>query len=125
MIRLVALLMAWLLPLQFVWGGMAVYCQHEPANVAAAHAGHHEHVHHADGKPASDQSASSKSPSATLLAGDTDCGTCHATGSVVASEATEAPAAGVAVRRLVFADDPTPASALARAPDRPQWPCLA
>jgi hypothetical protein len=115
MYRLVALFFALLLPLQFAWGAAAAYCQHEATIETSNHFGHHEHVHKAD----------AKKPASTKLAGDTDCGTCHACGSAVTSDGTDGVDAPVTTRRAVFPSAPSHASALARAPDRPQWRRLA
>ena len=115
MTRFVALLLAFVLPLQFAWGAAAAVCQHEPAPQGARHFGHHEHVHKADGKKA----AQGK------LSVDSDCGFCHVSGAAAMAAVLPAPvivpyASSVEVR----AQQPYP-SALARAPDRPQWLRLA
>ena len=115
MYRLVALFFALLLSLQFAWGAAAAYCQHETTIETAKHFGHHEHVHKVDGKK----------PADTKLAGDNDCGACHASCSAVASDGTDGVEAPVTTRRVVFPSAPSHACALARAPDRPQWRCLA
>lgn len=119
MFRLVALLLALLLPLQFVWGAAAAYCGHEPTLGTAAqvtpHFGHHEHVHKAHGSKAAD----------TALAGDNDCGSCHASCSAVISVPAGASAVPLTSRRHVLPPEASPASALSRAPDRPQWLRLA
>jgi hypothetical protein len=119
MSRLVALLFALLLPLQFAWGAAASYCQHEPAREVSQHFGHHEHVHKAgaatDGKKSAD----------TKLAADNDCTACHAAGSAAPSESAAGMEPSVATRRMTFPSAPSLSSALARAPDRPQWLRLA
>ncbi|MEY8689261.1 MAG: cation efflux protein, CzcI family [Leptothrix sp. (in: b-proteobacteria)] len=123
MFRLVALLLALLMPLQFVWGAAAAYCGHEPSSgsthgamaQAAQHFGHHEHVHQADAKKAAD----------TKPMGDNDCGTCHAGCSVMTSDPVGAAGLLPAARRFVLPPASSPASALTRAPDRPQWLRLA
>lgn len=66
-----------LLPLQFVWAGVAAYCQHE-ADVVVDHVGHHEHQHAAtaDGdKDAADLDP--VTPDAGFSPVDNDCGYCH------------------------------------------------
>jgi hypothetical protein len=113
--RLVALVIALLLPLQSVLGAAAAYCEHAAKVETAKHFGHHEHVHKSDLKQVAD----------TKLVGDSDCGNCHATCSAIANVAgvsIAGPRAGV---RPVFAAAQRLASALARAPDRPQWLRLA
>lgn len=111
MSRILVLFFAVLLPLQFAWSAAAAYCQHETNAAQATHFGHHVHVHKADAKKAAD----------TKFAADTDCGACHATGlSYIASDSPSAdvPAATMRVASAL----PAPmTSALARAPDRPQW----
>jgi len=117
MFRLVALLLALLLPLQFAWGAAAAYCPHEAAPRVAGHFGHHEHVH----KDAAD----AKQPAGGKQLVDNDCASCHAAGSAIAADATQGPAPALAVRRVAFPTSPPPTSAFARAPDRPQWLRLA
>lgn len=114
MYRLVALLFALLLPFQFAWGAAAAYCQHETTIESSKHFGHHEHVHKTDQKAAE---------SKPLV--DNDCGTCHATCSVVASEAVDCLGTPAVAKQLIVSSPDAHASALARAPDRPQWPRLA
>lgn len=111
MSRILVLFFVVLLPLQFAWSAAAAYCQHETNEVQATHFGHHVHVHKADAKKAAD----------TKFVTDTDCGACHATGlSLIAGGS---PSADVPVATMRVADvSPSPmTSALARAPDRPQW----
>ena len=108
--RLLAILLALLLPLQLSWAAVGEYCQHESSPKAAQHFGHHSHVHKSDGK----HDAGKK-----LV--DSDCSFCHAgtpaTMTAVAPRVPTAPAQTTAV--------PSPqaplTSALAREPDRPQW----
>jgi hypothetical protein len=45
MTRILALLLALLLPLQLSWAVVGEYCQHESSPMAARHFGHHQHVH--------------------------------------------------------------------------------
>ena len=111
MSRLVALLFSLLLPLQFAWGAAASYCQHEPTREVPPHFGHHEHVHKADAKKATD----------TTLAGDKDCSSCHAAGSAALGESGADMEPPVAMRRMTFPPALVHSSAIARAPDRPQW----
>ncbi|NCT85339.1 MAG: cobalt-zinc-cadmium resistance protein [Comamonadaceae bacterium] len=115
MFRLVALLFALLLPLQFAWGVAAAYCGHETSGQAVQHFGHHAHEHHAESK----KSAGGK------LTIDSDCTACHATCSVVASDAPARLGAFAVTGRQAPSHLDAHASAPARAPDRPQWPRLA
>ena len=113
--RWLVLLLALLLPVQFAWAGAAAHCQHETNPAQTHHLGHHEHVH----------KASAEKPTGGKSAGDNDCGTCHAAGSALLFEAsppmTVAPSSAAVVLHRVR---PIP-TALARAPDRPQWLRLA
>ena len=113
--RWFVLLFAVLLPLQFAWAGAAAYCQHETTPSQSRHFGHHEHAH----------KASAEQPASTKLAGDNDCGTCHAAGAPVMFEANEILL--IASASATVDPQPSPAllDALARAPDRPQWLRLA
>lgn len=120
MTRLVALLLALLLPLQFAWGTAAAYCQHETGAQAARHVGHHAHEHQAG---QADQAA--KKPAAAKLAVDNDCTACHATCSALAFEAPACIEPLAPAGRPALAPVDTPTSAPARAPDRPQWRRLA
>lgn len=68
--RLLILVLAWVLPLQFAWAGVAIYCQHE-SGLAAQHFGHHEHQHHG-AKADSAKVAKMQVPGA-----DADCQVCQ------------------------------------------------
>ena len=109
--RLLLLLFAMLLPLQFAWAGASAYCQHETTQQQSEHVGHHFHAHEGDAKKSSDGK----------LAADADCASCHASGAAAIPTklagqdfAATSPAAEAAA-------SPPFSSALARAPDRPQW----
>jgi len=116
MSRFVALFLAVLLPLQLAWGAAAAHCQHETEPRAAQHFGHHEHVHKSDVK---------KAPAGSSLVADNDCGYCHATGAAAVAEAMPSMIAPVVTSNVAVPAEQRHASALARAPDRPQWPRLA
>jgi len=115
--RLLVLVFALLLPLQFAWGVAAAYCQHEVSTSqgAAAHFGHHEHVHH--GEP--------KKPAAGKLVIDSDCGACHGSGTAapsVAISVTDAlPVMEKASGSLTLGHPSAPGGP----PERPQWIRLA
>lgn len=117
MMRIFALLLAVLLPLQLAWGAAAVYCQHEKTPQGAAHFGHHQHVHHADQRH-------TKLPGGTVV-GDHDCGYCNASAVAVipAFVPVSAPTQLMLTRGLPA--DPQPPSAPESIPERPQWPRLA
>jgi hypothetical protein len=143
--RVLILLLALLLPLQFTWAATAVYCGHEgsvaapgaavaePASIGATgivlasiakdpahHFGHHEHEHHAEPKKDLPKKDAQKP-----LSVDLDCGVCHAGASSVigAGLQLQAPAAPDSIHAAPAVA--ALASAFARTPDRPQWPVLA
>ena len=116
MSRFVVLFLAVLLPLQLAWGAAASHCQHETDPRAAQHFGHHEHAHKGDVK---------KAPTVSNLVADNDCGYCHATGAAAVAEAMPSTIATVVESGVAVPAEQRHASALARAPDRPQWPRLA
>jgi len=119
--RLVTLFLALLLPLQFAWGAAAAYCGHETNAQAAQHFGHHQHVHQAE----AGQSSEAKKAVDGKLAYDNDCGACHASATVLIAPTLGELSVPLPASSLAFAVVPSPSSALARAPDRPQWPGLA
>lgn len=111
MARLLIIVLALLLPLQFSWGAVLGYCQHETAPAQASHVGHHDHEHKA-AKPAGP-------------AADADCGDCHVSG-LTGLPALDAQAPATAQRDTLAPALPHPyTSAPPRAPDRPQWLRLA
>jgi cytochrome c5 len=112
--QLVALLLALLLPLQLTWAAVGEYCEHETSPKAAQHFGHHAHAHKADDKKPQGKAAF-----------DSDCSFCHA--GAPAAMANQAPNLPALLAPVVFAPSVVtdPPSALARAPDRPQWLRLA
>lgn len=117
MYRLVALLLALLLPLQFAWGAAAAYCQHETGLQSATHVGHHAHEHKAD--------EGTKKAASANLAVDNDCTACHASCSAMACEPPASMQALALTSRLNVPTLDAHASAPTRAPDRPQWRRLA
>jgi len=115
MSRVFALFLAFTLLFQTSWAVAATYCGHETTPQAAPHFGHHAHMH-----PGVD----GKKPVADQLAVDDDCGGCHAGHAALLTVAITA--AAVAASTPVSHPRPSlPGSAPARAPDRPQWVCLA
>jgi hypothetical protein len=113
--RFIFLLVVFLLPLQFAWGAVAAYCQHEQG-AASGHFGHHEHVHKAE---------HGKKADAGQWAADNDCGTCHAAG-LTALTGASAPAATPLVRQPPMEALAHPALAAPQEPpERPQWARLA
>ncbi|WP_042880154.1 cation efflux protein, CzcI family [Cupriavidus necator] len=122
--RLLLILLALILPLQFAWAGAAAYCRHEAAASAKAHLGHHEHQHNAD-SGAHSKAADKAADADKLGLADPDCSVCHIASLPFArADAPEVPA----MRRVELAP-PAPQSGFsshsARAPDRPQWLRLA
>ncbi|MET0519921.1 MAG: cation efflux protein, CzcI family [Burkholderiaceae bacterium] len=114
--RLLVLVFALLLPLQFAWAGAAAYCQHENTPPqGTAHLGHHEHVHKGEqGKPAGAK---------PVL--DNDCGVCHGAGTAALVGAASAGAAIAAIEWAAGVGVPGHPSAPGGPPERPQWPHLA
>ncbi len=111
MLRSFVVFLAFLLPLQFAWSSAAAYCQHETAGRQSEHVGHHAHVHKGEAKKASD----------SKLMADSDCASCHA-GAVVAIAARLGERdIEASLRSTEVMSAPPFSSALARAPDRPQW----
>jgi len=111
--RRIAILLLMLLPFQFCWSAAAAYCQHE-SGAAAAHVGHHSHVH---------KNVSKAGKEASALSGlDSDCPTCvlHADGP---SLPPDMPSVAPSVAHLA----PVPHEVLAALspppslPERPKW----
>jgi hypothetical protein len=113
--RFVLFLVVVLLPLQFAWGAVTAYCEHE-TGAASTHFGHHEHVHKA---------GQGKQADAKGGAQDNDCGTCHAAGLPVLLTTSAGALANFVGQApdLVLVEHPT-SPALER-PERPQWARLA
>jgi hypothetical protein len=113
--RVLALFLAFALLFQTNWAVAATYCGHETSSTAAMHFGHHGHVH---------RSADGKMHVASQLAVDDDCCDCHAEHAAIIPMAFD----GIVAMTSASASFPRPSmhgSALARAPDRPQWLRLA
>ena len=111
MSRILILFFAMLLPLQFAWAGAYAYCQHETNEVQAKHFGHHVHVHKGEVKKSSD----------SKLAADADCASCHASGAAAITTKVDGHDFAATSVSAEVAASPAVTSALARAPDRPQW----
>ena len=109
--RWFVLMVVWLLPLQFAWSAASAYCQHETSAPQMQHLGHHAHAHPGE----------AKQPGDSRLLADADCTACHA-GTAAAMPALPD---GHDFAGSSQAAEPVTAppftSALARAPDRPQW----
>lgn len=114
--RWFAILLLALLPLQFSWAAVAVYCGHE-SDALAQHLGHHEHQHagHASAEKHADPAGKDAPAGADL-----DCGHCHAS-------CCSMPAPVDTLRPLAIASHPvTGAEGIVRTlaqspPERPQW----
>lgn len=87
--RFLALLVLLVLPLQWSYAAVAVYCQHEVLPAAQAHLGHH------DNQVVDDSTESDKTKSG--VPGDFDCPTCHqlCASGVVVEASTSIAEAGV------------------------------
>jgi hypothetical protein len=110
MSRLLILVIALLLPAQWVWSAASAYCQHESGG-SSQHFGHHVHAHVGEPKKSSD----------SKLAPDADCGSCQAAHTPLMASVSEAIALIASVNGAAALAAPPFSSALARAPDRPQW----
>lgn len=118
--RWLVLFFAVLLPLQFGWSAASAYCQHEASPQHGEHLGHHFHAHQAEGDAQADQ-RSGGGEGKSAFSAHADCASCHAAGAAVMLgrlDAHRVPALGAGAAPTAA---PPFSSALARAPDRPQW----
>ena len=111
MSRLVVLCFMVLLPLQLAWSAASAYCQHETTEQQSRHVGHHDHAHKGEAKKTSD----------SKLMADADCASCHASASVALPTRLDRPGVAATSPSAEAVAAPAFTSALARAPDRPQW----
>lgn len=116
--RLIAVLLALLLPLQLSWAVVGEFCQHESAPREAQHFGHHAHAHKAE-------ATTEAGKDVTKSGAHGDCDFCHAGSPATMSlDSAHVPELAMREARAPFIGIDPP-SALARAPDRPQWLRLA
>jgi hypothetical protein len=121
MTRFVALLLATMLSLQLGWAAVGKYCEHETVPKGAQHFGHHAHEHESSHE--ADKADNDKN--AGRAAFDSDCSFCYAsTPATMASQQPRFPEIPLREAWVPPASN-AHASALARAPDRPQWLRLA
>ncbi|GAB3657489.1 cation efflux protein, CzcI family [Ramlibacter alkalitolerans] len=113
--RFVLLLVTLLLPLQFAWGAVTAYCQHEEGP-ASAHFGHHEHVHNAQ---------TVKKADSGKWAQDNDCGICHAAALAALTGAVPSAAPAFLHAAPIAAMAHPAAAPEQEPPERPQWARLA
>lgn len=115
--RYLAIFLLTLLPLQFAWAAIAVYCDHKTA-VAAEHPSHHSHEH----LPADPQETGQNADSSTAM--DHDCAVCQlgcaAPLVIDLKTATAAVSDDHPLHHLVMVSQPS-----AERPERPKWPMLA
>ncbi|WP_455288604.1 cation efflux protein, CzcI family [Cupriavidus necator] len=123
--RVLLILLALVLPLQFAWAGAAAYCRHEVAASAKVHLGHHEHQHKADSGKAGGHTEGRAGDTDKLALGDPDCGVCHIASLPFARADAQDVQAMHRVEMAPAVPPPRFSSHSARAPDRPQWPRLA
>jgi hypothetical protein len=121
--RLLAIFVLAMLPLQFCWAAVAVYCEHETQG--AGHFGHHEHQHDADVEPDADaapdaDATGNKAPGVI----DLDCGHCHGQCSVMLTLPAPPPGSVSTAPPSASTDEAGGALAPTR-PERPQWLRLA
>jgi hypothetical protein len=111
MLRSFLIFVALLLPLQFAWSAVAAYCQHETTEQQGKHFGHHVHAHKGEAKKSSD----------SKLMADADCASCHASTAAATPSQLDGCDFGATSLSAEAVAAPPFSSALARAPDRPQW----
>lgn len=116
--RWLAILMLVLLPLQFSWAAVAVYCGHE-SDQQAQHLGHHEHQHAGQADPGQDSG-----PSDAQAGFDFDCGHCHGTCASMPAPADDLAPLTV-VSHPVTSVEGTLRTLAQSPPERPQWLPLA
>lgn len=109
---LLVVLMMWM-PLQLSWAATGSYCAHDQ-DATVQHLGHHAHQHQSAEDAAANQSA------AGTVSPDLDCGTCHASCSMVLHAM---PSSGCVQASSVVLPRPLPwsESLLIDRPDRPRW----
>ena len=120
--RWLAILLLVLLPIQFSWAAVAVYCGHEQGP-QSEHLGHHEHEHQHAQASAHDGKAPEEGPSVSF-GFDLDCGHCHASFVTVPvmAPALVIPLSG---RPSPLADVDSLRERPSAPPERPQWRLLA
>jgi cytochrome c5 len=109
--RWLVLLFALLLHMQTAWAGASAYCQHETTEQQSKHFGHHFHTHKGEVQKSSD----------SKLMADSDCASCHGSASAAIPtklDEGDFEASSLSTEAVI---SPPFSSALARAPDRPQW----
>lgn len=126
--RFLAIFMLVVLPFQFSWAAAASYCAHE-SSPDAAHFGHHEHQHHADGSDlepvVADEAAGADAQDGKASGGtDLDCGQCHSSSGAMQTLALAVPAPILAAAPSTAPEEFRGAHAATR-PERPQWRPLA
>lgn len=126
--RFLAIFMLVVLPFQFSWAAAASYCAHE-SSPDAAHFGHHEHQHHADGSDlepvVADEVSSADAPDGNASDGvDPDCGHCHSSSGAMQTLPMTVPAPVSAAPPIAAPDELSAVHAATR-PERPQWRALA
>jgi len=108
--KLLIIFLLVLIPLQYSWAAVAVYCQHEKEETT--HVGHHKHEHAGKAQQADADSA--------LSAPHDDCSYCHQ-----ACQAPLAPSATTlsqVIEKLSFASVPALyESHIPEGPERPSW----
>lgn len=74
--RWLAIFLLLLLPAQYSWAAVAVYCAHEQGK-SVKHAGHHQHAHKEAGHSAGETTHASHEGGKAPGGVDNDCSTCH------------------------------------------------
>ena len=117
--RFIAVFLFALLPFQFSWSAVAVYCTHESTTAQAKHLGHHEHKHEAKSEVSQ---ANGNAQTADQF--DTDCLVCHGVG-IGALTWSSAPRSISPQDRVEVQPWVRLIAMPATPPERPQWTVLA
>jgi len=113
--RWICIVLLLVAPLQFTWGAVSVYCQHE-RGIAAKHVGHHVHQH--DSSFGSDSSSGDPAKPASI---DPDCAGCHANCTLTLPSGAAVDDVTASVRERLTEIPRQPSSAAYPPPYRPQW----
>jgi hypothetical protein len=116
--RWLAIFLLILLPAQYSWAAVAVYCAHEQGK-SVRHAGHHQHAHKATGHAAGEASQASHESGKTPGGADNDCSTCHL--GAAQSLLPQSPMVAVCAPRTAYTYAVTFDSHVPPGLDRPDW----
>lgn len=109
-----------LLPAQFSWAAVAVYCTHE-SGTQSEHIGHHDHALHANDRV---EAGPQLDPDGVPDSMDLDCGHCHGQCAAMLNGFDTLIGASLVAHPVAESATPWPAPA-PTPPERPQWADLA